>query len=122
MLPYLAQGANSAIEDGAVLGLLLGRIQSRDDVPQALRMYENLRKARGESIVQETFKQVSNQALHVADVSRADLITARIIPYARRSRTRGSRQCVPVTARQRAKRSFPKSMDVPAGPAVVIWI
>ncbi|KAK7981386.1 FAD binding domain-containing protein [Apiospora saccharicola] len=57
MLPYLAQGANSAIEDGAVLGLLLGRIQSGDQVPQALAMYEKLRKARGESIVRETFKQ-----------------------------------------------------------------
>lgn len=59
MLPYLAQGANSAIEDGAVLGLLLGRIESMDHVPQALRIYEKLRKARGESIVRETFKQVS---------------------------------------------------------------
>lgn len=59
MLPYLAQGANSAIEDGAVLGLLLGRIQSKDQVPQALAMYEKLRKARGDSIVKETFKQVS---------------------------------------------------------------
>lgn len=59
MLPYLAQGANSAIEDGAVLGLLLSRIQSRDQVPQALKMYEKLRKSRGDSIVRETFKQVS---------------------------------------------------------------
>jgi salicylate hydroxylase len=59
MLPYLAQGANSAVEDGAVLGLLLGRIESKEHIPQALRMYEILRKARGESIVRETFKQVS---------------------------------------------------------------
>ncbi|KAL1601770.1 hypothetical protein SLS60_006685 [Paraconiothyrium brasiliense] len=61
MLPYLAQGANSAIEDGTVLGLLLGRIESRDHVPHALKTYENLRKARGESIVRETFKQVCFQ-------------------------------------------------------------
>lgn len=59
MLPYLAQGANSAIEDGAVLGSLLGHIQSRDQVPQALALYQKLRKSRGESIVRETFKQVS---------------------------------------------------------------
>jgi salicylate hydroxylase len=58
MLPYLAQGANSAIEDGNVLGLLLGHIQSRSQVPQALNIYQKLRKARGESIVRETFKQV----------------------------------------------------------------
>lgn len=59
MLPYLAQGANSAVEDGAVLGQLLGRIKSRDQVPKALKMYESLRKARGEAVVRETFKQVS---------------------------------------------------------------
>jgi salicylate hydroxylase len=58
MLPYLAQGANSAIEDGAVLGLLLGKIKSRSQLPQALQLYEQLRKTRGETIAQETFKQV----------------------------------------------------------------
>ncbi|KAI0198442.1 hypothetical protein F4808DRAFT_258411 [Astrocystis sublimbata] len=57
MLPYLAQGANSAIEDGAVLGLLLGSIRSRTDLPKALALYQKLRKARGDAIVQETFKQ-----------------------------------------------------------------
>ena len=59
MLPYLAQGANSAIEDGAVLGLLLGKIESKRQLPQALKMYERLRKARGETIAKESFKQVS---------------------------------------------------------------
>jgi salicylate hydroxylase len=75
MLPYLAQGmyelqvfgcvrcadhtlgANSSIEDGAVLGELLGAITSKAQLPQALRLYESLRKARGEAIVRETFKQ-----------------------------------------------------------------
>ncbi|KAF3765403.1 FAD binding domain-containing protein [Cryphonectria parasitica EP155] len=57
MLPYLAQGANSAVEDGAVLGQLLGHIQSKDQIPKALKMYEKLRKVRGEAIVRETFKQ-----------------------------------------------------------------
>ncbi|KAG8412660.1 hypothetical protein J3458_013101 [Metarhizium acridum] len=65
MLPYLAQGANSAIEDGAVLGQLLGHIKSRDQLPQALEMYQELRKARGEAIVQETFKQ--RKAFHMPD-------------------------------------------------------
>lgn len=58
MLPYLAQGANSAIEDGAVLGGLLGHINSKAQLPKALKMYETLRKTRGEAIVRETFKQV----------------------------------------------------------------
>jgi salicylate hydroxylase len=58
MLPYLAQGANSAVEDGAVLGLLLGHLKTKRQLPKALKMYEKLRKARGDSIVKETFKQV----------------------------------------------------------------
>ncbi|TLD29846.1 kinase-like protein [Venturia nashicola] len=57
MLPYLAQGANSSLEDGAVLGLVLGKVKTKDQLPGALRMYESLRKKRGEAIVRETFKQ-----------------------------------------------------------------
>lgn len=60
MLPYLAQGANSAIEDGAVLGLLLGHLKTKEQIPKALKMYERLRKSRGDAIARETFKQVSN--------------------------------------------------------------
>ncbi|RDL31374.1 Uncharacterized protein BP5553_09583 [Venustampulla echinocandica] len=65
MLPYLAQGANSAIEDGAVLGYLLGKIETKKQIPQALKLYEQLRKARGETIAKETFKQ--RQAFHMPD-------------------------------------------------------
>jgi salicylate hydroxylase len=66
MLPYLAQGANSAMEDGAVLGLLLGAMQSRDQLPKALRMYQRLRKVRVDAIVRETFKQVRKQKCNAA--------------------------------------------------------
>lgn len=59
MLPYLAQGANSSLEDGAVLGLLLGHMTDKSQLPRILRLYESLRKSRGEAIVRETFKQVS---------------------------------------------------------------
>ncbi|KAI9767303.1 MAG: hypothetical protein M1840_005712 [Geoglossum simile] len=58
MLPYLAQGANSSLEDGAVLGFLLGKASSKTQVKGALEIYETLRKARGEEIGKETFKQV----------------------------------------------------------------
>ena len=61
MLPYLSQGANSAIEDGAVLGILLGHLRSKDQLPKALQMYQKLRKTRGDAIVKETFKQVSGE-------------------------------------------------------------
>jgi len=57
MLPYLAQGANSSLEDGAVLGNLLAVVKSKEQLPEALRLYENLRKKRGEAIVRETFAQ-----------------------------------------------------------------
>jgi salicylate hydroxylase len=57
MLPYLAQGANSSLEDGAMLGALLGKLAHKSQLPQALHLYETLRKSRGEAIVRETFKQ-----------------------------------------------------------------
>ncbi|KAK5676082.1 hypothetical protein LTS10_011372 [Elasticomyces elasticus] len=57
MLPYLAQGANSSIEDGAVLGNILSAVESRGQLAEALRLYERLRKTRGEAIVRETFAQ-----------------------------------------------------------------
>lgn len=57
MLPYLAQGANSSMEDGAVLGSLLRHLKRKSDLPGVLRLYQSLRKSRGEAIARETFKQ-----------------------------------------------------------------
>lgn len=57
MLPYLAQGANSSLEDGAVLGYVLAALERRDQLPQALGLFQRLRKKRGEAIVRETFAQ-----------------------------------------------------------------
>lgn len=64
-MPYLAQGANSSIEDGAVLGNVLAAIESREQLPAALKLYEQLRKTRGEMIVKETFAQ--RHDFHMAD-------------------------------------------------------
>ncbi len=44
MLPFMAQGAAQSIEDGAALASLLKA--TPDDVPQALRRYEEIRKPR----------------------------------------------------------------------------
>jgi salicylate hydroxylase len=44
MLPMMAQGAAQAIEDGAALAALLKAMP--DDVPGALRRYEEVRKPR----------------------------------------------------------------------------
>ncbi|KAG9119519.1 hypothetical protein FRC07_005418 [Ceratobasidium sp. 392] len=46
MLPYRAQGAAMAIEDGCVLGNLFSRVNSTEDIPYFLRAYETLRLAR----------------------------------------------------------------------------
>lgn len=59
MIPYLAQGANSAIEDGATIGLILGKITSKSQLPQALQMFQAMRKARGEAVARESLKMVS---------------------------------------------------------------
>ena len=59
MLPYLAMGANSALEDGAVLGRLLMYVTNRAQVPLVLDLYQKIRKERGEAIARETFKQVN---------------------------------------------------------------
>ncbi|KAI9705156.1 MAG: hypothetical protein M1820_005303 [Bogoriella megaspora] len=65
MLPYLAQGANSSLEDGAVLGRLLGHVSHTADIPHTTKLYEELRKERGRTIALETFKQ--RQAFHMPD-------------------------------------------------------
>ena len=64
MLPYLAQGANSSLEDGAALGTILAHITNRSQLPHALQLYEKVRKERGEKIVRETFKQVETHFQH----------------------------------------------------------
>ena len=65
MLPYLAQGANSSLEDGAVLGRLLSYVTSREQISWAVTLYASLRKSRSEQIVRETFNQ--RDAFHMPD-------------------------------------------------------
>ncbi|KIW96495.1 uncharacterized protein Z519_03564 [Cladophialophora bantiana CBS 173.52] len=65
MLPYLAQGANSSIEDGAVLGRLLSYVTSKEQLPSAITLYEHLRKPRSERIARETFHQ--REEFHMPD-------------------------------------------------------
>ncbi|KAI1480897.1 putative monooxygenase [Daldinia eschscholtzii] len=65
MLPYLAQGANSSLEDGAVLGRLLKYVTSLDKLAPALDLYQQLRKARGEAIAKEALGQ--RDSFHLPD-------------------------------------------------------
>lgn len=68
MLPYLAQGANSSLEDGAVLGSLLAHVSyatRAEQLPKLATLYQELRKERGEMIAKETFKQ--REDFHLVD-------------------------------------------------------
>lgn len=46
MVPYMSQGAGMAVEDGAALATTLSRISSTDELPFALRVYEQERVMR----------------------------------------------------------------------------
>lgn len=92
MLPYLAQGANSSLEDGAVLGHLLGHMRNKSQLPEILRLYESVRKSRGEAIVRETFKQVCIIATIILNIHSKVLTSpATRLPHARRRRSKKAR-------------------------------
>lgn len=96
MLPYLAQGANSSLEDGAVLGHLLGKVRGRateteagessstttSQLAAAAAMYQRLRMARGQRIVMESFAQRDD--FHMPDgpeqERRDEIMTASLAP------------------------------------------
>ncbi|KAK5128204.1 hypothetical protein LTR85_002871 [Meristemomyces frigidus] len=63
MLPYVAQGAAQAIEDAGVLQCVLAK--SSTNVPLALHIYEEVRKARAEAI--QGSAAATRKALHLPD-------------------------------------------------------
>ncbi|KAI5793078.1 putative salicylate hydroxylase [Geopyxis carbonaria] len=65
MLPYVAQGAAQAMEDAVAIAIALSTISSRDQVPQALAVFEQVRKLRGEQI--QASASTTRGALHLAD-------------------------------------------------------
>lgn len=83
MLPYLAQGAASAIEDGAALGAVLRSVTSTADMPSAIATWERLRKPRGEGIARGALEQVSLLVVPSRFFSPAltDVSTAAELPY-----------------------------------------
>ncbi|KAL1981392.1 hypothetical protein VTN96DRAFT_2735 [Rasamsonia emersonii] len=78
-LPYQAQGAAMAVEDGAALGVLLGRLSKSpfvkpadrsSKIPGVLKLYESLRKKRTTVNVQGA---IQNQEMyHMADGPECD--------------------------------------------------
>ncbi|KAK6508828.1 hypothetical protein TWF481_003596 [Arthrobotrys musiformis] len=65
MLPYVAQGAANAIEDAGVLSVTLGMISSAEKIDDALRVYEVVRKERGEAI--QASARDTQKVLHLKD-------------------------------------------------------
>ncbi len=66
-LPHLAQGAAQAIEDGAVLAVVLSRLPATDpeSIHKALKAYEKVRKDRAYALVE--LAAASGRALHLGD-------------------------------------------------------
>ncbi len=70
-LPHLAQGAAQAIEDAAVLGVVLGKLLTKEIAPtpesinRCMRVYEKIRKERAEKLVE--WAAASARELHLAE-------------------------------------------------------
>lgn len=65
-LPYQAQGAAMAVEDGCCLGILLGRVEAREaNAEDMLRLYEQLRKSRTTMQVKGSVR--NQQMFHMRD-------------------------------------------------------
>ena len=65
-LPYLAQGAALAVEDGAVLGALLGGCTGSHQIPEILYLFERMRKGRSESVVERS-RRLRDTVHHLPD-------------------------------------------------------
>ena len=80
ILPYMAQGANSALEDAGVLGALLSRVghveqtqtqsQKQKQLQHATRLYEGIRQERTRELHRLTWLQ--GEELHLGDGMRQE--------------------------------------------------
>jgi len=76
-LPYQAQGAAMAVEDGAALGILIGRLSQsqlldrKAHVPEVLRLYEGMRKKRTTTNVQGAVE--NRELFQMADPQKVEL-------------------------------------------------
>lgn len=68
MLPYVAQGAANAIEDA---GALVAALTRTSDVEEALQVYQEVRKKRGETIQQSADQ--TRKSLHLPDGSEQEI-------------------------------------------------
>lgn len=64
-LPHIAQGAAQAVEDAAVIAVVLSKIHSKEEINKALRVYQKLRKERAEYCVIQAAE--NGRELHLSD-------------------------------------------------------
>ncbi|KAG0650132.1 FAD-dependent monooxygenase 4 [Hyphodiscus hymeniophilus] len=65
MVPYMSQGAAMAVEDGAAIGEVLNFIQSRDQLPLALEVFEQVRMKRSYQMQEASL--LNGRLWHFAD-------------------------------------------------------
>nr|A0A455LLW0.1 RecName: Full=FAD-dependent monooxygenase atnJ; AltName: Full=Arthripenoid biosynthesis cluster protein J [Arthrinium sp.]AYO60883.1 hydroxybenzoate hydroxylase AtnJ [Arthrinium sp.] len=65
MLPYLGQGVAQAVEDATAIATVLSLIETRKQLPLALRAYESSRKERVDQIQAATYR--AREQLHLRD-------------------------------------------------------
>lgn len=65
MLPYLAQGAATAIEDGAALAECISRAKDSSMIPPLLKAFQNIRKPRCETI--QAGSRTNGEIWHMPD-------------------------------------------------------
>lgn len=83
MLPHTGQGAAQALEDAVALGLVLSRA---DDLPTALRRYEEVRSARTRRLVVRGRRAAWAMTTHSAFTTGVRTALIRLVPAARMAR------------------------------------
>ncbi|ODS58583.1 MAG: hypothetical protein ABS36_03370 [Acidobacteria bacterium SCN 69-37] len=81
MLPHTGQGAAQAMEDAIALGLALSH--ARDDVPAALRRYEQVRAARTAALVQRGRRAARVTTTHNPLLAALRTLLIRLVPAER---------------------------------------
>lgn len=65
MVPYMSQGAAMAVEDGAALAEALGLIETREEIPRALKVFEKVRMERSSRMQEASL--LNGQLWHFPD-------------------------------------------------------
>jgi len=108
MLPYMAQGAAQAIEDGAVLAACLHGVPGVG-VSDALKRYETIRKPRASDI--QALARRNSQIFHLRDGPEQQARDGRMAAHA------GGRDTAPVNPARSMIFAY-DATQVPVGPAI----